>query len=236
MACVGAIGWTIRAMTSGAVSAMPWQTGSRRAVGSDERLAARASRGDDRAFAAIYERYHQGLFRYCLSILRDQPDAQDALQSTFERALSALQRGRRNAPLRPWLFRIAHNEAITVIRRRSRDQEPEHLGTGYAQSAEHVAGERDRLATLVADLGRLPERPRSALIMRELEGLSHEEIAVALQTSVGAAKQAIFEARRALADAAEGRAMSCEEIRRQLSDGDRRVLRGRRLRAHFRAR
>ncbi|MEA2144699.1 MAG: hypothetical protein QOG59_286, partial [Solirubrobacteraceae bacterium] len=214
---------------------MPWQPGGRRAVRGDERLAQRASEGDARAFTALYERYHQRLYRYCLSILRDDADAQDALQSTFERALGALQRRQRNAPLRPWLFRIAHNEAITVIRRRSPDQGLEPLGATHAHSAEHEAGERDRLATVVADLARLPQRPRSALVMRELEGLSHEDIAIVLQTSVGAAKQAIFEARRGLAEAAEGREMSCEDIRQLISDGDRRVLRGRRVGAHLRS-
>jgi hypothetical protein len=75
---------------------------------------------------------------------------------------------------------------------------------------------------------------RGALLMRELSGLSHDEIAVALDTSAGAAKRAIFDARRGLAEFAEGRAMCCEEIQRCVSDGDRRVLRGRRLRAHVR--
>jgi RNA polymerase sigma factor (sigma-70 family) len=214
---------------------MPRQPGGRGAVRGEERLAQRVSEGDPRAFNTLYERYHQRLYRYCLSILRDDADAQDALQSTFERALNSLQRDQRNAPLRPWLFRIAHNEAITVIRRRLPDQVSEHVGVAHAQSAEHVAGERDRLATLVADLAQLPERPRSALVMRELQGLSHQDIAIALQTSVGAAKQAIFEARRGLAEAAEGREMTCEKVRQIISDGDRRVLRARRVGAHLRS-
>ena len=214
---------------------MPWQPGGRRGARGEERLAQRASEGDAQAFAALYDRYHQRLYRYCLSILRDDADAQDALQSTFERTLDALKRGQRNAPLRPWLFRIAHNEAITVIRRRAPDQVLEPLGVTHAHSAEHVAGERDRLATLVDDVAQLPERARSALVMRELQGLSHEDIAIALQTSVGAAKQAIFEARRGLAEAAQGRDMSCADIRQLISDGDRRVLRARRVGAHLRS-
>ena len=89
-----------------------------------KRLARLAARGNTRAFAAIYERYHQTLYRYCRSILNDDIDSQDALQSTFTRALSALKRGQRIAPLRPWLFRIAHNESISLLRRRRRGQEP----------------------------------------------------------------------------------------------------------------
>ncbi|HEX4282256.1 MAG TPA: sigma-70 region 4 domain-containing protein, partial [Solirubrobacteraceae bacterium] len=94
--------------------------------------------------------------------------------------------------------------------------------------------ERARLAMLMDDLAALPDRARNALVMRELSGLTHEDIAIALDISDGAAKQAIFEARRGLHECAEGRAMLCAEVCRAISDGDRRVLRGRRVRAHIR--
>jgi RNA polymerase sigma factor (sigma-70 family) len=203
---------------------------------SDEFLARQAGRGSQRAFAALYERYHQPLYRYCRSIVRNDADAQDVLQSTFASALSALQRNQRNAPLRPWLYRIAHNEAIGVLRHRNRENARE-LPDAEAQSvasAEDQAADRARWSTLVADFARLPERQRAALLLRELSGLSHEEIAITLGISVGTAKQAIFEARQALAELAEGREMSCDEVRRRLSAGDRRVLRGRRVSAHLR--
>jgi RNA polymerase sigma factor (sigma-70 family) len=77
----------------------------------DESLAVLAGRGSEQAFGALYERYHHALYRCCRSILRNDADAQDALQSAFTSGLAALQRGQRNAPVRPWLFRIAHNEA-----------------------------------------------------------------------------------------------------------------------------
>src|ERR1700751_2105768 len=137
----------------------------------DERLARLAARGSERAFAAVYERYHQPLYRYCRSILRDDSDAQDALQSTFTRALSALKRDQRSAPLRPWLFRIARNESISVLRRRRGAGGPDPLDDGsipLAPSAEHEAGERARLEALMGDLAALPERARNALVMREL--------------------------------------------------------------------
>jgi RNA polymerase sigma factor (sigma-70 family) len=200
----------------------------------DERLARLVAGGNERAFAALYERYHQPLYRYCRSIVRDEADAQDALQSTFAGALVALRRGQRSAPVRAWLFRIAHNEAISVVRRRGGAQELSEASGRAVASAADQAGERERFVLLVVDLRELPERLRGALLMRELSGLSHEEIAIALDTSVGAAKQAIFDARRGLLEFAEGRAMACEEIRRKISDGDGRVLRGRRVRAHLR--
>jgi RNA polymerase sigma factor (sigma-70 family) len=203
-------------------------------LGSDERLARQAGAGSSRAFASLYEKHHQQLYRYCRSLVRNDADAQDALQSTLAKALAALQRGQRDAPLRPWLFRIAHNESISLLRRRLPSAEQIELEQCTAgSSTEELVQTRARLAQLVRDLQDLPERQRGALVMRELSGLSHEEIAIALETTPGAAKQAIFDAREALAEFAEGRAMGCEQARRALSAGDRRVLRGRRLRAHM---
>jgi RNA polymerase sigma factor (sigma-70 family) len=201
---------------------------------SDERLARLVSRGSERAFAVLYQRHHQALYRYCRSIVRDEDDAQDALQSTMTRALVALRARERDLAVRPWLFRIAHNEAVSVLRRRrpttALAEELEPADGGVERTLEG----RERLAALLADLQALPVRQRSALVMRELSGLSIEEIAGALATSPGATKQVLFEARRALYDFAEGRAMDCEQVRRAISDGDRRVLRGRKLRGHLR--
>jgi RNA polymerase sigma factor (sigma-70 family) len=202
----------------------------------DELLARYAARGSDRAFTALYERYHQKLYRYCRSIVRDDADAQDALQSAFAGALAALRRDQRNAPLRPWLYKIAHNEAISLLRRRSRDAADELRDEDFrvGSSVDQEVADRARWRTLVEDLGALPDRQRGALLLRELSGLSHEEIAIALGTTAAAAKQAIFEARQALSEIEEGRAMKCEEVRQRISDGDRRVLRGRKVTAHLR--
>src|SRR5215211_7680372 len=78
----------------------------------------RAAYGDATAFARVYERHHQELYRYCRSVLRHDEDAQDALQNTMTSAFAALQREGREIALRPWLFRIAHNESISLLRRR----------------------------------------------------------------------------------------------------------------------
>lgn len=204
-------------------------------LSSDERLARLVSRGSERAFAALYRRHHQALYRYCRSIVRDEDDAQDALQNAMTRALIALRARERDLAVRPWLFRIAHNEAVSILRRRrptaalAEESEP-----ASGLDIEETLEGRERLATLLADLRSLPVRQRSALVMRELSGLSIEGIAGALSTSPGATKQLLFEARRALHDFAEGRAMDCEHVRRAVSDGDRRVLRGRMLRGHLR--
>jgi RNA polymerase sigma factor (sigma-70 family) len=213
-------------------------TGLRRASAlrwrSDERLARLAAAGDEAAFGVLYERHHQALYRYCRSIVRDEHDAQDALQGAMAAALAGAGTWRPGVPVRAWLFRIAHNEAVSLLRRRRRVATLEEAPEPTCASAESQVRERQRLAMLVADLQDLPERQRSALVMRELSGLGHEEIAAALSTSTATAKQAIFEARIALAEFGEGREMDCDAVRRMLSDGDRRVLRGRRIRAHLR--
>jgi RNA polymerase sigma factor (sigma-70 family) len=201
----------------------------------DERLArlVAGNRGED-AFALIYERYHQPLYRYCRSMLRHEGDAQDALQSAFAAAFAALRGGRRDAPLRPWLFRIVHNEAISLIRRRRPESAlPDNAEGSTATLEEYVEG-RERLRLLMADLGALPERQRQTLVLKELSGLSHEEIAAVLETSVGVAKQTLFEARRSLTEFSLGRAMACEEVCRAISDDPRYAIRRRRIRAHLR--
>lgn len=89
----------------------------------DEPLARLAGAGNSMAFAALYRRYSEPLYRYCRSILHSDVNAQDALQSAFAGSLAALKRGQRDAPVRPWLFRIAHNEAVSLLRRRRPDAE-----------------------------------------------------------------------------------------------------------------
>jgi RNA polymerase sigma factor (sigma-70 family) len=136
---------------------------------SDDRLVRRAAQGDRRAFAAIYERYHQELYRFCLTLVREPQDAQDALQNTMLKALRGLEGERREIKLKPWLYRIAHNEAIETIRRR-RDGEPLEAEAEIASAAQvgTAVENRYRLRSLLADLEELPDRQRAALVMREL--------------------------------------------------------------------
>src|SRR5215217_176218 len=193
-----------------------------------------AVRGSAAAFTAVYERHHRALYRYCRSLLGDDEDARDALQSTMTRAFAALRFEERDFELRPWLFRIAHNEAVSRLRQRRDAVEPHDVETLSTDSLAQAVEVRERLAQLRADLQDLPERQRAALVMRELSGLGHAEIAAVLGGSPQTVKQTIFEARSALHECAEGRAMSCAEVQRTLSDRDGRVCRGRRVRAHIR--
>ncbi|MEH3054495.1 MAG: sigma-70 family RNA polymerase sigma factor [Patulibacter minatonensis] len=187
----------------------------------------------ERRFAEQYARHHQVIYRYCRSILRHDQDAQDAMQATMLKALAGMRDGTLTGDLRPWLFRVAHNECISQRRRTTAvtlELAPERGTDDLAQRVEARAA----LAQLQADLDDLGDRQRTALVLREFSGLGHDEIAAVLETTPGAVKQTIFEARRALLECTEGRAMSCDEIQRTLSDGDGRNLRSRRLRAHVR--
>jgi RNA polymerase sigma factor (sigma-70 family) len=205
-----------------------------RGVVGDARLSRLAARGDRRAFEAIFERYHQELYRYCRAIVRDPDEAQDALQSTMASALRALPGDHRRIALRPWLYRVAHNEAISILRQRATSVDPDRLPEPEAPGVHFEAEARERLRDLVCDLDQLPERQRGALVMRELSGLSYAEIGAALTASEAAARQAVYEARASLRALQGGREMQCETARRAISERDGRVLRGRRVRAHLR--
>jgi RNA polymerase sigma factor (sigma-70 family) len=199
---------------------------------SDERLAELASVGHTDAFETLYERYRIVLARYCRSIVRDPEDAKDALQNTMVSVLRAVKVRVPAGPIRPWLYRIAHNEAISVIRRRHAHEElsPE---TPDRADVELASLTRDRLDALLVDLRSLPERQRGALVMRELGGLDYAEIGNALEMSAVSARKAVFEARVSLHDLTAGRNADCDEIRLRISHGDGRVLRGRNIRVHL---
>jgi RNA polymerase sigma factor (sigma-70 family) len=202
---------------------------------SDERLARRAVGGDNRAFAAIFRRYHQSLYRFCLAIVGNPEDAQDALQNTMIKVLRALPGEERKIELKPWLYRIAHNESIDLLRRRRETSQldVEQVAPGYGLSED--AATRERLRGLLADLRELPERQREVLVMREMSGLGFEEIGVALQTTAAVARQTLYEARQSLRQMEEGREMNCDGVTNALSDGDGRVTRRRDVRAHLRS-
>jgi RNA polymerase sigma factor (sigma-70 family) len=202
---------------------------------SDERLTRRAVGGDERAFATIFNRYHQSLYRFCLAIVGNPDDAAEALQNTMIKVLRALPGEERKIELKPWLYRIAHNEAIDLIRRRreTRELDVEQVAPGYGLAED--AATRERLRRLLTDLKELPERQREVLVMRELAGLEFEEIGSALDTSGAVARQTLYEARQSLRQMEEGREMSCATVTQALSDGDGRVTRRRDVRAHMRS-
>src|SRR4051794_25006382 len=201
-------------------------------VMSDERLAQLAANGSDPAFAVLYNRYSGTLFAYCRSITRNVDDGWDALQNAMIKVLVALRRSPdRSAPVRPWLFCICHNEAVGILRRRSAAER-----VAGAATCTVVAGadEEALVREVVSDVQQLPTGQRAALVMRELADLQYDEIATALSTTEGNARQLVFAARAGLRDSRAGRGLPCESVRDQLSLADGRLLRRRSVRAHLR--
>lgn len=166
----------------------------------DRRLVTLVREGYENAFEEIVRRYGKLLTRYAAAIVGGR--AEDVTQDAFSKALLALRRDGAEIELRPWLFRIVRNTALNDLR----DSPPsaEALAeaiAGGASPAEQLE-RREELADLMRRLQSLPEAQRAAIVMRELEGLSHEEIAAALGLSDGGARQAIYRARRSLRSAA----------------------------------
>jgi RNA polymerase sigma factor (sigma-70 family) len=202
---------------------------------SDEALARRAANGSRRAFEEIYARYGQQIYRFCAAMVGDSGDAQETLQNTMVKVLRALPGERRSIALKPWLYRIARNEAIELHRRRR--ETTSLLGEGALVTQELTATyeARERLRSLLEDIDELPDRQRAALLMRELSDLDFGQIAAALECSEQAARQTVYEARTSLRQMEAGREMDCAHVTRALSDADGRVLRGREVRAHLRS-
>jgi RNA polymerase sigma factor (sigma-70 family) len=201
---------------------------------SDEQLAELMAAGDREAFAVAYDRHFPALVKYCRGILLSREDAEDAAQSAMLAALRTLPNKPAAVNLRAWLFRVARNEAIDQVRSRRAHDSLEDAGDVSTTDTAVVAETRARLSELVRDLRALPERQRGALVMREFCGLEYHEIATAIGASEAAAMQTVFEARSALVVCEEGRSLACEGVQRIISDGDKRSMRARRVRAHMR--
>jgi RNA polymerase sigma factor (sigma-70 family) len=187
---------------------------------SDEQLVALFRAGNDAAFSVIHDRYRQRLFAYSRQMLGgSRQDAEDALQDVFLRAYSSLRSNDRPLSLRAWLYRVAHNRCIDHLRR------PTPPAADLFDTSRKPLHDpmdelvrREDLRQLVADVGRLPDQQRSALLMREMDGMSYAELAEALDVSLQAVKSLLVRARIGLVEAVEARDTACVEIRLDLAD------------------
>jgi RNA polymerase sigma factor (sigma-70 family) len=186
----------------------------------DEQLVALFRAGSEAAFSAIHDRYRQRLFAYARQMLDgSRQDAEDALQDVFLRAYSSLRSSDRPLSLRAWLYRVAHNRCIDHLRKPmppavdvfDTSRKPLHDPIAEAER-------RDDLRRLVQDVRRLPDQQRSALLMREIDGLSYVELSAALGVSLPAVKSLLVRARIGLVEAVEARDTACSEIRGDLAD------------------
>jgi RNA polymerase sigma-70 factor, ECF subfamily len=151
-------------------------------------LAARLAEGDPLAPKALAERHYVELYRYALSVLREERAAEDAVQDAFERAFAALGRypgeRLRAMRLRPWMYRITLNVARNRLRERREVPVEEISSAGVALSDEG----RESVMDVLAALGRLPERQRVAVTLRYLQDLPYAEISGVTGWPEGTAK------------------------------------------------
>jgi RNA polymerase sigma factor (sigma-70 family) len=208
------------------------------ALGGDRRLVEQVRRGNDAAFEVVFERHGPAILAFCRHMLGSPEEAEDTVQHTFAAAYGDLQRGGdREIALKPWLFTIARNRCLSMLRaRREVPADADALesrvpsGAGLAEQAEQRADLRD----LLADVRELPDEQRAALLLTELGDLSHAEVARVLDCEVSRVKGLVFRARSALIARREARETPCQSIREQLANLRGGALRRTELRLHLR--
>ena len=186
----------------------------------DEKLIAMARAGNPGAFEAIVDRYQGRLLGFCRQMLGSTEDAEDVLQEVFVNAYRAMLADEREINLRPWLYRIARNRCLNHLRKPTADaQESMDMVpvVDAASTAERVHN-REEFRQILSDVNKLPETQRSALLLREMDALSYEEIAAAMDTTVPSVKSLLVRARISLAEASQARLLTCAEVRLELSE------------------
>ena len=168
---------------------------------SDSRLVDLVRAGNDRAFEAIVLRYHRPLLRHCRRLL-PAGRAEDAVQQALLRALEAMRADERELQLGPWLHRIAHNTAIDSLRRMDSHWEELDERMDGVEPTHAAVEKRARFQSVMTNMGELPERQRRALVLRELEGRSYDEIAVTLGVTGDGVRQLLNRARNTMRAAA----------------------------------
>jgi RNA polymerase sigma factor (sigma-70 family) len=184
----------------------------------DEQLIALTRKGHQGAFEVLVQRYQSRLLAFCRHMLGSTEDAEDVLQEVFTASFNAMLADERPINARPWLYRIARNRCLNHLRR------PTHSGQdsmdifeagGGATTADTVH-KREEFRQIVADVQELPETQRTALLLREIDALSYDDIAHAMDTTVPSVKSLLVRARVSLAEAAEARLLTCDEVRLEL--------------------
>jgi RNA polymerase sigma factor (sigma-70 family) len=186
----------------------------------DEKLIAMARGGNPGAFEAIVDRYQGRLLGFCRQMLKSTEDAEDVLQEVFVNAYRAMLADEREINLRPWLYRIARNRCLNHLRKPTADAQEsmDMVPAVEASSTAEKVHNREEFRQLLTDVSKLPETQRSALLLREIDALSYEEIAEAMDTSVPSVKSLLVRARISLAEASQARQLTCGEVRLELAE------------------
>jgi RNA polymerase sigma factor (sigma-70 family) len=206
---------------------------SKRLLGlaSDDRLVEQMRRGNELAFEVAFERHGAAILSFCTHMLGSRDEAEDAVQHTFASAWGDLRPAdERHITLKPWLFTIARNRCLSMLRsRREQHELPELATVGLSEEVER----RAELRELLRDVAELPPEQREALLLSETGGLTHAEVAGVVGCEVPHVKSLVFRARSALIARRDARATPCEAIREQLANLRGPALRRNDLRLHL---
>jgi len=179
----------------------------------DQRLVERVQRGDKQAFGLLVAKYQRKLIRLLSRLIRDAAEVEDVAQETFIKAYRALPSFRGDSAFYTWLYRIGINTAKNYLVSQGR-RAP--TSTGFDSEEAESFEEGDQLRdintpermllskqigeTVESAMESLPDELRTAIVLRELEGLSYEEIAGIMECPIGTVRSRIFRAREAIAE------------------------------------
>ena len=200
---------------------------------SDEQLARAAGRGDAAAFERLYERHHRQLLSFARHMVGGVHDAEDVVQHTFVAADRAFRAGKVPRAVRAWLYTVARNRCVSLLRARRRTASLPHAGVPSTENLAEEVEQRADLRDMLADLRTLPDDQRAALLLSELGELDHADVAKVIGVRTDKVKALVFQARRHLMAAADARATPCHAIREELAVATGPGLRRRHLRNHL---
>lgn len=174
----------------------------------EEELVAAAQAGNPEAFEVLFRRYRQAITGYVRASVRDEGRTEDIVQEIFFSAHNSLATLSHPRAFRTWLYQIAHNACLDEARRRRRNDElilgwdefppPDERIVFHHRGPDHQLSQKEELADLTQALGGLPPSQHEALVLREVEGMSYDEIGRRMQLSPGAVESVLFRARRGL--------------------------------------
>ena len=186
----------------------------------DDKLVAMTRRGNPAAFEVLVQRYQPRLLGFCRQMLRSTEDAEDVLQEVFVAAYNAMLADEREIAVRPWLYRIARNRCLNHLRRPVPDGQDtmDMLPMENGASVHDRVQNREEFRQLLSDVDKLPETQRTALLLREMDAMSYEEIATSMETTVPGVKSLLVRARIALAESSQARQLTCGEVKLELAE------------------
>src|SRR3954453_9513395 len=201
----------------------------------DDGLVEQGRRGTPSPSKVFSARHYRGILSFCRHMLGSLDEAEDAVQQTFASAFTDLQSNRRDIRLKAWLYTIARNRCLSILRARreqATDLSDEDLPTaGFSDQVQ----QRADLQELLHDMRELPDEQREALVLFEIGDLSQAEVAKVIGVDPVKVKALVFQARTALIENREARAIPSPEIREQLATASGGALRRGPLRRHLKA-